>query len=123
VRRPRRRTAQFGPQLQAARQLQTNVEPWFHDYMARVAGYAQAAQSQANPVLQQATAYQQGAAAQAPPGLDPNSEAGQQAAQAATGRQALAQLGLDALNTQNTATQDLFKGQQVPSRPANSRGR
>jgi hypothetical protein len=103
--------SQFGPQLQAARQLQTNVEPWFHDYMARVAGYAQAAQSQANPVLSQATAYQQGAAAQAPPGLDPNSEAGQQAAQAASGRQALAQLGLDALNTQNTATQDLFKGQ------------
>jgi hypothetical protein len=44
--------------------------------------------------------------------LDPTSAAGQQAAQAASGRQALAQLGLDALNSQNTGTQDLFKGQQ-----------
>jgi hypothetical protein len=104
--------AQFGPQLQAAKQLQTNTEPWFRDYMARVAGYAQAAQAQAAPVLQQAQSYQQGAAAQTAPGLDPNSAAGQQAAQAASGRQALAQLGLDALNSQNTGTQDLFKGQQ-----------
>jgi hypothetical protein len=105
--------AQFGPQLQAAKQLQTNTEPWFRDYMARVAGYAQAAQAQAAPVLQQAQSYQQGAAAQAPHrALDPTSAAGQQAAQAASGRQALAQLGLDALNSQNTGTQDLFKGQQ-----------
>jgi hypothetical protein len=105
--------AQFGPQLQAAQQLQTNTEPWFRDYMARVAGYAQAAQAQAAPVLQQAQSYQQGAAAQTAPGLDPNSDAGKQAAQAAQGRQALSQLGLDALNSQNTSTQDLFKGQQA----------
>jgi hypothetical protein len=105
--------AQFGPQVQAARQLQTNVAPWFNDFQARVAGYAQAAQAQAAPVLGQAQSYQQGAAAQLPPGLDPNSDAGQQAAQAASGRQALSQLGLDALNTQNTAAQNYFGGQQT----------
>jgi hypothetical protein len=63
-------------------------------------------------VLNQAQAYQQGAAAQTAPGLDPNSQAGQQSAQAAQGRQAIAQLGLDALNTQSQATQDYFGGQQ-----------
>jgi hypothetical protein len=103
-------TAQFGPQVQAAKQQQTNIQPWFQDYMARVAGYAQAANQQAQPVLQQAQTYQQGAAAQTAPGLDPNSAAGQQAAQAAQGRQSLAQLGLDALNTQNTATQNYLGG-------------
>jgi hypothetical protein len=55
---------------------------------------------------------QQGAAAQTAPGLDPNSQAGQQSAQAAQGRQAIAQLGLDALNTQSQATQDYFGGQR-----------
>jgi hypothetical protein len=105
--------AQFGPQVAAAKQLATNVAPWFNDFQARVAGYAKAANAQAQPVLGQATAYQQGAAAQLPPGLDPNSDAGQQAAQAASGRQALSQLGLDALNTQNTAAQNYFGGQQT----------
>jgi hypothetical protein len=103
-------TAQFGPQVAAAKQQQTNIAPWFQDYMARVAGYAQAANQQAQPVLNQAQTYQQGAAAQTAPGLDPNSEAGQQSTQAAQGRQALAQLGLDALNTQNTATQNYLGG-------------
>jgi hypothetical protein len=103
---------QFGPQIQAAQQLQANIAPWFQDYLARVAGYAQAARSLSAPVLQQASSYQQGAAAQTPAGVDPNSQAGQQAAQAAQGRQALAQLGLDALNTNATATQDYFGGQQ-----------
>jgi hypothetical protein len=103
-------TAQFGPQVQAAKQQQTNIQPWFQDYMARVAGYAQAANAQAQPVITQAQGYQQGAAAQTAPGLDPNSAAGQQAAQAAQGRQSLAQLGLDALNTQNTATQNYLGG-------------
>jgi hypothetical protein len=103
-------TAQFGPQVAAAKQQQTNIAPWFKDYMARVAGYAQAANQQAQPVIDQAQTYQTGAAAQTAPGLDPNSEAGQQAAQAASGRQALAQLGLDALNTQNTATQNYLGG-------------
>jgi hypothetical protein len=102
-----------GPQVAAAKQLATNVAPWFNDFQARVAGYAKAANAQAQPVLGQATAYQQGAAAQLPPGLDPNSDAGQQAAQAASGRQALSQLGLDALNTQNTAAQNYFGGQQT----------
>jgi hypothetical protein len=69
--------------------------------------------TQAAPVLGQAQTYQQGAAAQTAPGLDPNSEAGKQAATAAQGRQALSQLGLDALNTQNQATQNLFSGQQA----------
>jgi hypothetical protein len=68
--------AQFGPQVAAAKQLATNVAPWFNDFQARVAGYAKAANAQAQPVLGQATAYQQGAAAQLPPGLDPNSDAG-----------------------------------------------
>jgi hypothetical protein len=103
---------QYGPQVQAATQLQSNVEPWFRDYLARVAGYAQVAQNQSAPVLNQAQAYQQGAAAQTAPGLDPNSQAGQQSAQAAQGRQAIAQLGLDALNTQSQATQDYFGGQR-----------
>jgi hypothetical protein len=103
-------TAQYGPQVQAAKQQQTNIQPWFQDYMARVAGYAQAANTQAQPVITQAQGYQQGAAAQTAPGLDPNSAAGQQSAQAASGRQALAQLGLDALNTQNTATQNYLGG-------------
>jgi hypothetical protein len=102
----------YGPQVQAAQQLQANVSPWFSDYMSRVAGYARAAQQLNAPVLQQAQGYQQGAAAQLPPGLDPNSEAGQQAAQAAQGRQAIGQLGLDALNTNAQATQDYFGGQQ-----------
>jgi hypothetical protein len=61
--------AQFGPQVAAAKQLATNVAPWFNDFQARVAGYAKAANAQAQPVLGQATAYQQGAAAQLPPGL------------------------------------------------------
>lgn len=104
---------QYGPQVQAAQQLQANVSPWFQDYLARVAGYAKAAQAQAAPVLQQAQTYQAGAAAQQAPGLDPASAAGQQSAQAAQGRQALAQSGLDALNAQNTATQDFFGGQQA----------
>jgi hypothetical protein len=69
-------TAQYGPQVQAAKQQQTNIQPWFQDYMARVAGYAQAANQQAQPVLQQAQGYQQGAAAQTAPGLDPNSRRG-----------------------------------------------
>lgn len=103
---------QYGPQVQQAQQLQANVDPWFRDYLARVAGYAQAAQTQAAPVLGQAQAYQQGAATQTTPGLDPNSAAGQQAAQAAQGRGALSQLGLDALNTNAQATQDFFGGQQ-----------
>jgi hypothetical protein len=103
---------QYGPQVQAAQQLQANVAPWFRDYLSRVAGYAQAAQTLNAPVLQQAQAYQQGAATQAAPGLDPNSAAGQQSAQAAQGRGALAQLGLDALNTNAQATQDYFGGQQ-----------
>jgi hypothetical protein len=103
-------TAQFGPQVAAAKQQQTNIAPWFQDYMARVAGYAQAANQQAQPVITQAQTYQTGAAAQTAPGLDPNSEAGQQSTQAAQGRQALAQLGLDALNTQNTATQNYLGG-------------
>lgn len=105
-------TAQFGPQVQAAKQLQTNIPAWFQDYLARVAGYAKTASAQAAPVLQQAQSYQQGAAAQTPPGLDPNSEAGQQAAQAAQGRQSLAQLGLDALNGQNLAAQGYLTGRQ-----------
>jgi hypothetical protein len=33
--------AQFGPQVAAAKQLATNVAPWFNDFQARVAGYAQ----------------------------------------------------------------------------------
>jgi hypothetical protein len=103
-------TAQFGPQVAAAQQQVTNVAPWFQDYMARVAGYAQAANAQAQPVIQQAQGYQTGAAAQTAPGLDPNSDAGKQAAQAAQGRQALGQLGLDALNSQNTATQNYLGG-------------
>lgn len=104
---------QYGPQVNAAKQLQANVNPWYTDYMARVAGYAQAARTQMAPVLAQATAYQEGAATQAPPGLDPTSAAGQQAAQAAAGRGALAQLGNDALNTNAQATQDYFGGQQA----------
>src|SRR4051812_11119968 len=41
----------YGPQVQAAQQLQANVSPWFSDYMSRVAGYARAAQQMTNPVL------------------------------------------------------------------------
>lgn len=104
---------QYGPQIAAAKQLQANIAPWFGDYLARVAGYAQAAQTLNAPVLGQAQAYQTGAATQTAPGLDPNSEAGKQAAQAAAGRGALAQLGLDALNTNATATQNYFGGQQA----------
>lgn len=104
---------QYGPQVQAAQQLQANVQPWFRDYQARVAGYAQAAQALANPVLQQAAAYQQAAGQQQAPGLDPASVAGQQSAQAAQGRQALSQLGLDAENAQALATQNYFSGQQA----------
>lgn len=104
---------QYGPQVNAAQQLQQSVTPWFNNFLARVAGYAKAAQTQAAPVIAQAQGYQQGAATQAPPGLDPNSEAGQQAAQAAAGRGAIAQLGLDALNTNVGATQDYFGGQQT----------
>jgi hypothetical protein len=104
---------QFGPQVQAATQMQANVAPWFADHIARVAGYAQAARELNAPILAQAQAYQQGAAAQTPPGLGPGSAAGQQATQAAQGRQSLAQLGLDALNTNAQATQDYFGGQQA----------
>jgi hypothetical protein len=103
---------QYGPQVQQAQQLQANIEPWFREYQAMVAGYAQQAQQRMAPVLNQAATYQQGAAAQTAPGLDPNSAAGQQSAQAAAGRGALAQLGNDALNTNAQATQDFFGGQQ-----------
>jgi hypothetical protein len=103
-------TAQFGPQVQAAKQQQTNIQPWFQDYMARVAGYAQAANQQAQPVISRRRATSRARRRRPPPGLDPNSAAGQQAAQAAQGRQSLAQLGLDALNTQNTATQNYLGG-------------
>lgn len=104
---------QYGPQVQAAQQLQQNVAPWFANYQAMVAGYAQQAQQRMNPVLQQAQTYQQATGAQTAPGLDPNSAAGQQSAQAAAGRGALAQLGLDALNTNAQATQDYFGGQRA----------
>jgi hypothetical protein len=103
---------QYGPGVASAQRLAGNVAPWFADHLARVAGYAQAAQRMMAPTLAQAQAYQQGAAAQLPPGIDPNSQAGQQAAQAASGRQSIAQLGLDALNTQGQATQDYFGGLQ-----------
>jgi hypothetical protein len=91
--------------------------------MARVAGYAQAAQTLNAPVLAQAQAYQQGAAAQTAPGLDPNSAAGQQSAQAAQGRQALSQLGLDALNTNAQGTQDFFGGSRTWRRGCSRRSR
>lgn len=103
---------QYAPQIQAAQQLQTNLPGWYADYLARVAGYAKAANTMAAPVIAQAQAYQQNAGSQVPAGIDPNSVAGQQAAQAAQGRQALGQLGLDSLNTANQATQDYFGGQQ-----------
>jgi hypothetical protein len=64
-------------------------------------------------VLGQAHGLPAGRRRAAAPGLDPNSDAGKQAAQAASGRQALSQLGLDALNTQNTAAQNYFGGQQT----------
>lgn len=103
---------QFAPQIQAAQQLQTNLPGWYADYLARVAGYATAAKTMAAPVIAQSTAFQNNTATQLPPGIDPNSVAGQQAIQAAQGRAALAQAGTDALNANAQATQDYFGGQQ-----------
>lgn len=103
---------QYGPQIQAAQQLQTNLPTWYSDYLARVAGYAKAAQGFAQPVINQASTAKTNENAAIPAGLDPNSPAGQAAAQAAAGRASLDQLGLDALNANNTATQDYFGAQQ-----------
>lgn len=104
---------QYGPQLQAAQQLQTNLPAWYSDYLARVAGYASTAQKLAQPAIDQSAAFQNNTATAIPAGIDPNSVAGQQAQQAAQGRAALAQLGTDALKTNAQSTQAYFGGLQA----------
>lgn len=112
--------AEYAPQQAVLSQTQANVDPWFQDYQSRLAGNATSAQNYAAPIVSQAQAFQQNTGSQLPPGLDPNSAAGQQAAQAAQGRQALAQLGTGALQANAAATNDYFAGlgtaaaQQVP---------
>lgn len=102
---------QYGPQVQAAQQMQVNLPTWYADHMARVAGYAKAALAQSQPVLDQAQAFQTGTGQALPPGVDPNSTAGQTAATAAKGREALAGLGKNALQANSQATQDYLTGQ------------
>lgn len=105
---------QYGPQIQAAQQLVTNVPVWFQNYMAQVAGYKTAAANQYQPILDQAGGMAAPAtdpakaAAQLPPGLDPNSAAGQQALQAAQGRGQLASLGQQALQANASSAGDYF---------------
>jgi hypothetical protein len=104
---------QFGPKVRAAQQQAANVAPWFADYMARIAGYATAAKTQMQPVLDQGAKLADPATAaqtQAAPGLDPNSEAGRASAMAAQGRAALAALGQQANQTNAQSTQDYFSG-------------
>jgi hypothetical protein len=107
---------QYGPQVRAAQQAQANVQPWFADYMARVAGYANAAKTAMQPTLDEAGQLADPATVaqtQAAPGLDPNSEAGRASAMAAQGRAALAKLGQQALQTNAQSTQDTFAGQAL----------
>jgi hypothetical protein len=107
---------QFGPQVRAAQQGLANIDPWFQEHLARIAGYANAAKTAMQPVLDQAGQLANPATAaqtQAAPGLDPNSEAGRASAMAAQGRAALAALGQQALQTNAQSTQDTFAGQAL----------
>lgn len=101
---------QFGPQQQSLATQAASLDPWFQQYTQRVQGAQGAAQAQTQPVIAQAQGYQAQTGAQLPPGLDPSSPAYAQAQQAAQGRAAIAQLGVNALQTNAQATQDYFGG-------------
>jgi hypothetical protein len=102
---------EYQPQIQAAQQMGANAQPWFQDYIRRTAAAQQQAAAYAQPVLNQAAQWANQPAAAAP-GLDPNSQAGQQSSQAASSGQGLAKLGADVLASVAQSTSGYMAGQQ-----------
>lgn len=102
---------EYQPQIQAAQQMGANAQPWFQDYIRRTAAAQQQAAAYAQPVLNQAAQWANQPAAAAP-GLDPNSQAGQQSSQAASSGQGLAKLGADVLASVAQSTNGYMAGQQ-----------
>lgn len=101
--------SEYAPQIRAAGQIGTNAQPWFNDYIGKVTAQQAAAQAASQPILDQANAWAS-APAQAAPGLDPNSAAGQQSQQASQSGSGLAKLGADVLASIATSANDYMTG-------------
>lgn len=102
----------YDPQINAVKTLQTSAPGWYQDYINRATQAQTAAQTYAQPMLQQAQAGVQNQQALTP-GLDPSGPQAQQDQLAAQGRGALAQLGYDALAVVPVATNAYMGGQQA----------
>ena len=103
---------QYGPQIQAAQGIQAAMPSWYQNYINQSLQSQQAAQTYAQPMLNQANAWAS-AQPQAAPGLDPNSAGGQQSQQAGTSAQGLAQLGASTLAAIPAALSSYLSGQQT----------
>lgn len=100
----------YGPQIAQVQLQQRQTPAWFDQYRASLLT-PQQVQAQYQPTIQ---AVQQNAAqtAQATPGLDPNSQAGQADAAAAKAREALVNLGAATLGAQSQADTTYYQGRQ-----------
>lgn len=101
----------YQPQIQGVRDLEKSVPTWFANYQAQVAAQQAAAQTYAQPMLDQANAGVQNTG-QTAPGLDPGSAQYATDQQAAKGRQSIAQLGASSLAAIPTAT-NAYMGAQA----------
>lgn len=100
----------YDPQINANRQLQTNTPVWYQNYINQTGTQQAALAAQSKPILDTAqTAVTN--AGQTAPGLDPNSPQYAKEAQAALGRQVMAQDSANYLSGVATAGQNYLSGQ------------
>jgi hypothetical protein len=101
----------YDPQIQQARQMQTNAPVWYQNYINESKAAQAAAQTYAQPIVDTAKTAVTNAGATAP-GLDPSSPQYAKEQQAAQGRQAITQLGANTLEAIPAALNAYLAGQQ-----------
>lgn len=100
----------YNPQIDANRQLQTNVPAWYQNYVDQTGKQQAAAQAYAQPILATAQSAVTNAQ-QTAPGLDPSSPQYAKEQQAAQGRGTMAQDSANYLAGVAAATDAYFGGQ------------
>lgn len=100
----------YNPQLAANTQLQTNLAPWYQNYIDRTAAAQKAQQAYAAPIVAQAQTGVENAK-QTAPGLDPSSPQYALEQQAAAGRATMAQNSANYLGGVATANDAYLGGQ------------